>query len=820
MCGRGSKGNPKKPPKDGFEDWGGYMAAKTAKLLDQFHSAQVEKLSDIFAGVRILVNGFTNPSAAELKSLMAAHGGEYHLYQASSTTHIIASNLPNVKIKQLGAVPIVKPAWITESIALNKLLDYTNYLLYSNQSRLQPALNFAVVPKPDADFAEEEIPRAKSASRSTKTASDPKFLEEFYSNSRLHLISTLGAEFKQLVSKLREGSNGKFPGREKLVLRSAHGNAGPNVPASIVMHIDMDCFFVSVGLRKHPELKGLPVAIAHARSGVLNSADPTRQAIRDQEFALYEERLPEGGVSRVVDIKEQMDGLASMSEIASCSYEARKYGIQNGMFLGQAVKQCPGLKTLPYDFEGYKEVSNLLYHTVASYTLDIEAVSCDEMYVDVKAILAECGLTVEEWASHIRSEIMEVTGCPCSTGFGANRLQARLATRKAKPAGQYHLQADQVDAYMAQISLADLPGVGRATLAKLRNLGCSTCGDLQSGSLKTVQSELGNKLGERIWEQAHGLDNRPMDFNHERKSVSAEINYGIRFKTREECYSFLQSLAVEVFSRLSDIGMKARGLTLKLLVRAEGAPVETAKFLGHGVCDAITKSSTANLVFSTSEVIYKEAKAIYDKLNVSFAELRGVGIQLTKLEKNAPINKAMSNFLKQAEAKPAKEPSCSSEQAAPQPNPKDRDPKPKSSTSSKPLPRLSKAKSGTKGGKASAKGTMLQFLGQGSAGPFQVKREQIDLEVLKELPEDIRNELLKEYRLDLNQQHAAGKSKAENCANNESLKVDASSSASIAKQSPFASQTWEQVKEGIKTWIQSEMEFIAVTSADTKRQLI
>lgn len=135
------------------------------------------------------------------------------------------------------------------------------------------------------------------------------------------------------------------------------------------MHIDMDCFFVSVGLRNHPELKGRPVAITHARSGVINSSDPTRQASRDQEFALYEERLPEGcqslwfiralkpeplvlgKVSRVVDIKEQIDGLASMSEIASCSYEARKFGIKNGMFLGQAVKLCPDLKTLPYDFE-------------------------------------------------------------------------------------------------------------------------------------------------------------------------------------------------------------------------------------------------------------------------------------------------------------------------------------------------------------------------------------------------------------------------------------------------------------------------------------
>lgn len=71
--------------------------------------------------------------------------------------------------------------------------------------------------------------------------------------------------------------------------------------------------------------------------------------------------------------------------------------------------------------QGYREVSNTLYRTIASYTLDIEAVSCDEMYVDCTQILKDTGLTVFEFASHIRGEIMSVTGCPCSTGFGANR---------------------------------------------------------------------------------------------------------------------------------------------------------------------------------------------------------------------------------------------------------------------------------------------------------------------------------------------------------------------------------------------------------------
>lgn len=287
--------------------------------------------------------------------------------------------------------------------------------------------------------------------------------------------------------------------------------------------------------------------------------------------------------------------------------------------------------------------------------MDIEAVSCDEMYVDITKVLRETGLTVDEWAKHIRNEIITVTGCPCSTGFGANRLQARLATRKAKPNGQFHLQADDVEMYMCEIPLADLPGVGHATLAKLRNLGLTTCGDVQTTALKTLQNELGAKNGETLHEQARGIDRRPLNFNHERKSVSAEVNYGIRFKTVDECYNFLQSLSNEVYNRLSDVGMKARCLTLKLLIRAAEAPMETAKFLGHGFCDSINKSVTTTYAINDSQAIFKEVKAIYDKLNVVFADLRGVGIQLSKLEKIGPANTVLSKFLQQpsTSSKPA-----------------------------------------------------------------------------------------------------------------------------------------------------------------------
>merc|ERR550519_3173994 len=126
------------------------MAAKKAKLEEQF---QKESKADgeregIFKGIAIFVNGYTDPTADELKRIMMMNGGTFHHYQSSRTTHIIAINLPDTKVKALkGNEPICHPKWIVESLNAGKLLDYTNFLLYSNVSRSQPKISFPKVTK-------------------------------------------------------------------------------------------------------------------------------------------------------------------------------------------------------------------------------------------------------------------------------------------------------------------------------------------------------------------------------------------------------------------------------------------------------------------------------------------------------------------------------------------------------------------------------------------------------------------------------------------------------------------------------------------------
>ncbi|KAK9507032.1 hypothetical protein O3M35_008863 [Rhynocoris fuscipes] len=631
------------------------MEAKRFKLIQQFNEDSEKcnsKVNDLFKDIAVFVNGYTVPSAEELRSLMIKHGGCYHnYYKSGSTTHIIASNLPDSKLKLIENHKIVKPDWITDSIKANKVLNYTDYLLFSNQTNKQSSLKSLFQPNTDC----------KNVTSCIKDATQEGFLSDFYNNSRLHHISIMGTIFKDYINDIRNNKNHCLTGREELLKNSY--NKLNNFPLflmnekKIIMHIDMDCFFVSVGLRNNSELRGQPVAVTHSTG---NNVRNRNGAIVKSEIMAYRKKYENVNKTAVTTdgdkIKKHwstnMNGMDSFAEIASCSYEARKAGIKNGMFVGQALKLCPELKFIPYDFEAYKEVSYTLYNTVLRYTLDIEAVSCDELYADCTELLSNVSMDPMEFASILRAEIKEKTGCPCSVGFGGNRLLARLATKKAKPNGQFYLKDDDVVELMFSLPVSELPGVGGSTHFKLKSMGIKTCGDLQNTSLSTLQEQLGKKLGETLHKNSFGKDDKPLTYTHVRKSVSADINYGIRFQNETERDNFLKQLAEEVSSRLTSVKMKGRSVTLKLMVRSKDAPEETAKYLGHGVCDQVSKGITLPSATSDSNIIYREVLKIMKNLNINCKDLRGIGIQLSRLESDIKEDNKLLKFLAGNKAKP------------------------------------------------------------------------------------------------------------------------------------------------------------------------
>uniref|UniRef100_A0A4W5NAN1 DNA repair protein REV1 n=1 Tax=Hucho hucho TaxID=62062 RepID=A0A4W5NAN1_9TELE len=488
-------------------------------------------------------------------------------------------------------------------------------------------------------------------------------ISEFYSHSRLHHISTWRSEFSEYVNTLqsrrRATGAATFPGRDRLKRQRREVCLSPDVsvccsgssaapgPQSCILHVDMDCFFVSVGIRHRPDLKGKPVAVTSNRGSGRVAQRPGVD--RQLELQYYQRKSSHAGVSerKDGDLEEMTSAEShvshgngvdpdttclSMAEIASCSYEARQAGVRNGMFFGQAKQLCPSLQSVPYDFQAYKEVALAMYETLASYTHNIEALSCDEALVDGSALLVELGATPEELASAIRTDVRERTGCTASVGMGSNILLARMATRKAKPDGQYLLRSEEVDDFIRDHTVTSLPGVGRSMGAKLASLGVRSCGDLQQVSLQQLQKEFGPRTGQTLFRFCRGLDDRPVRSEKERKSVSAEMNYNIRFTQVDEAELFLTNLSMEVQKRLQGAGLRGRRLTLKVMVRKVGAPVEPSKYGGHGICDSLARSVTLAQSTDSGQLIASEVIKLFHAMRLEVQDLRGVGLQVQLLD--------------------------------------------------------------------------------------------------------------------------------------------------------------------------------------------
>lgn len=220
-----------------------------------------------------------------------------------------------------------------------------------------------------------------------------------------------------------------------------------------------------------------------------------------------------------------------------------------------------------------------------SHADDLQAVSVDEALIEVTSTVnrlrEKSKLSVDpamEFAEAIRAEIKLTTGCEVSIGIAHNILLARLATRKAKPAKSYHLMEVDVQEFLAPLDISDLHGFGHSTQQKaVEKFGVSALGELAKKSRGTLCQALGRATGDTLYNVIRGIDNKKLESDKPRKSVSCEINYGIRFEGNDEAENFVRGMAVEVTKRLNEIGMLGRTITLKIMKRDPSAPVEPPK---------------------------------------------------------------------------------------------------------------------------------------------------------------------------------------------------------------------------------------------------
>jgi DNA polymerase IV len=267
-----------------------------------------------------------------------------------------------------------------------------------------------------------------------------------------------------------------------------------------IIHLDMDCFYAAIELRERPELEGRPVAVG-------------------------------GGSRRGV--------------VTTCNYEARKFGVRSAMPGFKARELCPALIFLPVRFDLYRAESAKIRRILLSYTPLVEPLSLDEAYLDV----TELGRYAWDIAREIRSRIYTATSLTCSAGIAPNKMLAKIASEWRKPNGQFAILPDDVDDFMKKLAVGKIWGVGPKSAEKFAKLGIHTCNDLQQYSLPEMVARFG-RWGQELYYLCRGQDDRPVEPNRIRKSLSNECTYSENLTSLTACRTAIDELIVDLESEL------------------------------------------------------------------------------------------------------------------------------------------------------------------------------------------------------------------------------------------------------------------------------
>ncbi|GGW92067.1 DNA polymerase IV [Alteromonas halophila] len=271
-----------------------------------------------------------------------------------------------------------------------------------------------------------------------------------------------------------------------------------------IIHIDMDCFYAAVEMRDDPSLRDIPIAIG-------GSSD--RRGV-----------------------------------ISTCNYPARKYGVRSAMATAYAMRLCPDLKLIRGRMDLYVRESQRIRAIFSDYTDLIEPLSLDEAYLDVTDTQLFGG-SATLIAEDIRRRISAELGLTASAGVAPCKFVAKVASDENKPDGICVISPDKLDAFVREMPLKKIPGVGNVTMQKLQRMGLATCNDVRGYPFERIQREFG-KFGRVLWERAHGIDERELNVSRERKSIGVERTLTEDIHSLEECQAFLPTLLEKMAERV------------------------------------------------------------------------------------------------------------------------------------------------------------------------------------------------------------------------------------------------------------------------------
>jgi len=323
-----------------------------------------------------------------------------------------------------------------------------------------------------------------------------------------------------------------------------------------ILHVDMDAFYVSVELRRRPDLRGQPVVVG---------------------------------------------GTGSRGVIAAASYEARRFGLHSAMPSSQARRMCPHAVFLPGDHELYGQVSAQVHEVFQSVTPFIEPLSLDEAFLDVTGSMRLLG-TGAEIAQHVRDRVWQQLDLRCSVGVAPSKFIAKLASVAAKPkatpagvvegTGVWEVRPGDELAFLHPLPVKALWGVGPSTLGRLTRLGVRTVRDLAELDEPTLVAALGKAHGEHLYRLSWAIDDRPVEVDRATKSVGHEETFSTDRHTHVELMRELVRLADGVAGRMRTQGTAARTFSLKVrftdfntISRAITVPSPIAT--AHGILKAV-----------------------------------------------------------------------------------------------------------------------------------------------------------------------------------------------------------------------------------------
>jgi DNA polymerase-4 len=274
-----------------------------------------------------------------------------------------------------------------------------------------------------------------------------------------------------------------------------------------IIHVDMDCFFAAIEMRDNPSLQNKPVAV--------------------------------GGT------------VSQRGVLSTCNYTARKFGLHSAMPTAQALKLCPKLVLLPVNMDKYKRVSKILYRIFKQYTPLVEMLSIDEAFLDV-ADCKYCQGSATWIAQTIKMRIKKELGLTASAGVAPNKFLAKVASAWNKPDGLFAINPNQVADFVKQLPVEKIFGVGKVTAKKLHAMNVITCLNLQQLPLPQLVAQFG-KMGNRLYYLSRGIDERLVEPELIRKSLSVEKTFPKDLKTVDECLLSLTRLIHELKKRFSQI---------------------------------------------------------------------------------------------------------------------------------------------------------------------------------------------------------------------------------------------------------------------------